>query len=260
MQYQFRAFQSTHIPEAGETITNSSVENYHTIQLWGRYNLSERVQLFAFVPYIVNQRIENGIVSNSNGFGDATFLVNYRVLGANCTSKWKHNLLAGGGMKLPTGTYDSYSIKYNEGLPNMQPGTLSYDFILNTNYTLQHTNTGINTDVSYVITTANPDKYKFGNRLNAGLLLFHTIGIKQFKLIPQLGTRFEFAGSDYDNYNMGIMNDMSGGNQLYASVGMQAYYKKAGVQASLYKPVSQHYAGGQVSNKYKAEIGIYFLF
>jgi hypothetical protein len=261
IQYQFRAFNSTHIPEAGETIAKTSVENYHSIQLWGRYNVSERIQLFAFVPYITNERLESGGKSSVSGLGDATILINYRVLGANCTGKkWKHNLLAGGGVKLPTGKYDSYSIKYNEGLPNMQPGTSSYDFVVNTNYTLQHNNTGLNTDLSYMITTSNADKYKFGNRLNAGLNAFYTIQIKQFKLIPLLCARFEIAGCDYDNYSLGVKNDMSGGNQLYASVGIQAYYKKIGVQTMLLKPAMQHYAGGMVSNKYKAEVGIYFLF
>jgi hypothetical protein len=261
IQYQFRAFNSMHIPEAGETIAKTSVENYHTVQIWGRYNISDRIQLFAFVPYISNERIEGGVKSNLNGLGDATILINYHVLGANCKGKeWRHNLLAGGGVKLPTGKYDDYSIKYNDGLPNMQPGTSSYDFIINANYTFQHNNTGVNTDLSYVVTTQNADKYKFGNRLNLGLNAFHTIKIKQYKIIPLLGARYEIAGCDYDNYSLGLKNDMSGGNQLYVSIGMQAYYSKIGIQAMLLKPVIQNYASGMVSNNYKAEAGVYFLF
>lgn len=261
LQYQFRAFTGIHHSEAGESGINRTTEDYHSLQLWGRHNLSKRVQLFAFIPYVINKHIENGIRSNINGIGDITILANYRLAGVNCTGKeWQHNLLLGGGVKLPTGKYDSYSVKYNEGLPNMQAGTSSYDFTINTNYTLQHKKTGINTDISYVVTTSNKDKYKFGNRLSAGLLAFHTITNKQIRIIPQMGLRYENAGSDYDNFSLRLKNDMSGGNQLFATVGVQVFYEKVGVNVMYHNPVVQHYASGMVNNKFKMESGFYLLF
>lgn len=260
VQYQYREFQSTH-----ETIEGASPEiskdYYHTVQLWGRYNLFRNLQLFAFVPYVYNERVENSVYSRNAGLGDVTVLANYRILGANCTGKkWQHNLLAGGGIKLPTGKYDRNDIKHNEGLPNIQPGTASFDFILNTNYTLQRNNTGINADVSYVITTPNKDQYKFGNRLSAGLLAFHNFAAGQLKLIPQAGGRYERNELDYSNYYYSVKNTYSGGNQLFASAGLQAFRNNIGAQAMLHIPLSQNYSDGMVKSKYKTELGIYFLF
>lgn len=260
VQYQYREFQSTH-----ETIESAGPETsrdyYHTAQVWGRFNLFRNLQLFAFVPYVYNERVENSIYSRNTGLGDVTLLVNYRILGANSTGKeWQHSLLAGGGVKLPTGKYDRNDIRYNEGLPNIQPGTASFDFILNTNYTLQRNNTGINADISYVITTPNKDQYKFGNRLSAGLLAFHNFAIKQLKLIPQAGSRYEINELDYSNYYYSVKNMYSGGNQLFASAGLQAFCSNIGAQAMLHIPLSQNYSDGMVKSKYKTELGIYFLF
>lgn len=259
VQYQYREFYSKpHSSAEGEEISH---DNYHTVQLWGRYNLFNKVQLFAFVPYVLNERKESGVYSNNTGFGDITLLANYRILGAKCTGKkWQHNLLAGGGVKLPTGRYNSEAVRAYIELPNTQPGTASFDFIVNTNYTLLHNNTGLNTDVSYVITNPNKDKYKFGNRFSAGLLLFHTITANKFKIIPQLGSRYEMNSMDYSNSEYSIINESSGGNQLFASVGLQAFRNNIGGQFMFHKPIAQNYADGMVNSRYKTEMGIFILF
>lgn len=239
----------------------TSTDYYHTMQLWGRYSPYRNIQLFAFVPYVYNERIENGNFSGNTGLGDVTILANYRLLGANCTGKeWQHNLLAGGGVKLPTGKYDRNDIKYNEGLPNTQPGTASFDFILNANYTLQRNSTGINADIAYVITTPNKDQYKFGNRLSAGLLAFRSFGKSQLKLIPQAGCRYERNETDYSNYYYAVKNTYSGGDIFFASAGLQAFRSNVGAQAMFHLPLSQNYSNNMVTNRYKTELGIYLLF
>jgi hypothetical protein len=75
-----------------------------------------------------------------------------------------------------------------------------------------------------------------------------------------LGARYEYAFSDYDNFALNIRNDMSGGSQLYASAGIQTFYKGLCIQAMAHKPIAQHYAGGMVNSKLKIETGIYLLF
>lgn len=259
LQYQYRAFESTHADE--NEPSQPSKEYYQTVQLWGRYSVSKRLQLFAFVPYIYNKQHEPAANSSINGLGDISLLANVRLLGLydDC-GKWNHKLQVGGGIKLPTGSYNATSVATEEGLPNMQPGTKSWDFIVNANYTVSHDNIGANIDASYTLTTANPSNYKYGNRLSAGLLCYYQYKLFSLRLVPQAGLRTDFAGSDYDNYSYRWKNDMSGGYQLYASVGIQAYYKKIGVQAMYYVPAAQHYASGLVTAKSKTEVGIYFLF
>jgi hypothetical protein len=247
----------------GVAVETYSVSNefYNTVQLWGRFYVGKHLQLFAFLPYVSNLKKEDGVATTISGLGDATILVNYRILGSKeSSSQWKQNLQAGGGVKLPTGAYDVNSIQYTEGLPNMQPGTNSWDFIANANYTLRHKQTGINIDASYTMTTPNSIQYKYGNRFSAGALGFYWLQKKSWSILPQAGLRFDVAGTDYDNYSYRWENDMSGGEQLYASAGVQAYYKRVGVQLMGHLPLMQHYASGLVKAGFKTEAGVYFLF
>src|SRR5690606_1503481 len=124
-------------------------------------------------------------------------------------------LQAGGGIKLPVGAYDEIAIKYGEGLPIMQPGTISWDFIVNANYTVRYKSIDINTDLSYTFITPNNNNYKFGNRLSTGITAFYWWQRKGITVLPQSGMRLDIASGDFENYSRRIRNDMSGGNQLY---------------------------------------------
>lgn len=261
LQYQYRSFESEHpAHEGGES--SFSREYYSTIQAWGRMNVGKRIQVFAFVPYVSNLKKEDGVTSRISGIGDITLLANYRLLGINDdpSQVWRHNLQAGVGIKLPTGAYDTKSIQRSEGLPNMQPGTNSWDFIANANYTLRRKMVGVNADVSFTLLTPNSVQYKYGDRFSAGLTAFYWYQKQQFTWLPQLGLRYDVSGADYDNYRYKIRNDMSGGTQLYASMGMQAYYRRFGLQLMYHHPLVQHYASNLVVARTKADAGIYFLF
>ena len=198
-----------------------------------------------------------------SGLGDITVLANYRILGLRDELRnegWRQSLLAGGGIKLPTGHYDAASVSTENGLPNMQPGTSSWDFVGNLNYTLRYQQSGLNVDASYTLTTPNRVNYKYGNRLSAGLLAFWLYEQKSFSLLPQAGIRMELAAGDYEHYGYRLRNDMSGGEQLYLSAGAQAYYGRLGMQIMYHHPLSQHYASGLVKTRQKAEAGVFILF
>jgi hypothetical protein len=260
LQYQYRSFRSEH-PGHGENSSIFSNETYNTIQAWGRGNISKRVQLFAFVPYVFNVSEKQGIRTSVTGIGDITALANVRIAGIKTEGKiWQHNLQAGGGVKLPTGLYDAASIQTAEGLPNMQPGTGSWDFTANTNYTVRRKAIGLNLDASYTFTTPNSYSYKYGNRASAGILGFYWLSKEQLNLMPQAGLRLDISGTDYDDYSLRFANNMTGGEQLYASVGLQAYYKRIGAQILCHKPVYQQYASGLVNTVLKIETAVYWLF
>jgi hypothetical protein len=261
LQYQRREFKSLHPGHEANEPSSTSKEDYSTVQAWGRFNVGSRVQLFAFLPYVHNQKTEGSICKVISGVGDATVLANVRLLRLNNPEKqWRHNLQLGGGIKLPTGVHDDGAAQTADGLPNMQPGTGSWDFVLNGNYTVRRKAVGVNTEVSYTITSPNGVQYKYGNRLTAGTTGFYWYQRRAIILMPQIGIRAELAGPDYDNYRYGWKNDMAGGTQVYVSAGVQAFYKRLGLQVSYHHPVAQHYAGGLVNTKFKTEAGAFILF
>lgn len=260
-QYQFSSYTSDH-PSLYENQPNDKGKDYYnTYQLWGRYNLGSRLQLFAFVPYRNNIQQEDTISTSSSGLGDISFLANAVILKENAESEgWQQQLLAGGGIKIPTGKYTGVSSTDKQGLPNMQPGTGSVDFIVNSNYTLRKKAFGVNLDAAYTITLPNSEKYKYGNRANAGVLGFYAIKGKEVTILPQVGVRYEYTLHDYDNYDRKWLNEQSGGYMCFASAGVQAYYKKLGLRLTYQIPVSQDYGSGYVTAKQKVDAGIFFLF
>lgn len=118
-------------------------------QLWGRYQLNRRLQLFAFMPYQYNLRRDDTSDKSSDGVGVISALLNILLINKNeSDSEWRQHLTSGIGFKTPTGAYAGITDLDRGGIPNLQLGTGSRDFIANLNYTLTYENFGINTDVS----------------------------------------------------------------------------------------------------------------
>jgi hypothetical protein len=261
IQYLHNGFSSDH-PSLFENRPNERADDYYnTVQLWGRYNIGSRLQVFAFVPYRYNvQRTDTG-TSTMSGVGDISVLANVLLLKDDASATgWQHQLLAGGGLKAPTGAYTGVTERDKLGLPNMQPGTGSWDVMLNANYTLRRRSEGVNLDASYTLTMPNAERYKYGNRLNVGLLLFHSWRKDAFTLMPQIGCRYEYTLHDYDNYDRRWLNEQSGGYMAFATAGIQAYYKQLGLRCTYQLPVAQQYARGYVTANNKIDAGIFLLF
>lgn len=262
LQYQYRSFSSVYPALSEQKPAAYSEEHYNTAQLWGRYVVSKRLQLFAFVPYQYNRRLKDGTNTDMNGISDISVLANAVVFKTedSSESEWKHVLLAGGGIKLPTGSYKGITALDRLGLPNMQPGSGAWDVIVNLNYTLRYDNTGINADAVYTITTANGDDYKYGNRLGTAVSGFYWLQAGRVSIMPQVGFRYEYVLHDYDNYSRKWLNEQTGGSLSWATAGTQAYYGKMGFQLSYGIPVAQHYGAGNITAKHRADAGLFFLF
>ena len=260
-QYQYNSFTSDH-PSLFEHRPNEHGKDYYnTFQIWGRYNVCNRLQLFAFVPYRYNIQLLDTASTISSGLGDVSILANAVLIKEDATGDgWQQQLLAGGGIKLPTGKYTGITAMDKQGLPNMQPGTGSWDFIINSNYTVRRKSVGMNVDAAYTITMPNSESYKYGNRINAGVLGFYAIKRKAMTILPQAGIRYEYTLHDYDNFDRRWLNEQSGGYMCFATAGVQAYYKQLGLRLTYQIPVSQQYATGYVTATQKVDAGVFFLF
>ena len=261
VQYQYTSFTAKQPSLLDPSDYERAYEFNNTFQLWGRYYIGNRVQLFGFVPYHINGGSDAGTAIKTNGIGDASILANVVILKDDPNSKvWHQALLAGGGVKMPTGKYTGISTLDEQGLPNVQAGTGSWDFIVNANYTVRREKIGANIDVAYTMTTANTADYKYGNRLNTGLLGFYWWAKNKLSLLPQGGVRYEYTLHDYDNYAHKWLNANSGGNIVFGTVGVQSFYGRYGAKVMYSIPVSQHYAANNVTVNPRLETSVFFLF
>lgn len=228
----------------------SSRELFRTTELWGRFYPIKRVQVLAFVPYQFSQQtmLKSGLVTPLQGLGDVSTIVQYNLLNTfmddSVVHKVNHNLLVGGGIKLPTGRY-----KYDENSlsevanPNFQLGTGSTDWMLNAIYTARYKSWGANVDVSYRITTTNPDGYRFGNRLNTSASVFYLSSSGKYSLMPNAGVFVEQGGHDS---RAGVVNKQTGGYATYLNLGTEVYLGKLSVGVSYRHPIAQNLSEGEL--------------
>jgi hypothetical protein len=260
IQYQHMAYNSVHEYLSEHKASTQSQERYTTLQVWGRYQINERWQIFGFVPY----RHNTTTVANATttGVGDMSLLANYTFIQTSDTSgrAVSHRLQGGTGIKAPTGRHQGVSELERAGIPNMQPGTGAWDIPVNANYTIRYKNTGINIDASYNMTTPNKSNYKFGNKLNSQLTWFYSWQAGNISVLPQAICRYEYSLHDYDNYDRKWLNEQTGGTILSAGVGVQAYYNKLGLHAAFTKPIAQNYSRGMVTAVSRLDVGMMFLF
>ncbi len=150
----------------------TSDDTYSKMELWSRYYLSKRVQLFAFIPYVYNDMNGTDQKVHAQGLGDISVMGNYAIVDTGNENKdFKHLLMAGGGLKLPTGHF-SLTDKGKIINRNFQMGTGSVDFNINMVYTVRYKKTGINLETGYKINTRNSSGYLFGNQYRASAQAF----------------------------------------------------------------------------------------
>lgn len=228
---------------------------FQTMQLWGRYRIGH-YQVFAFLPYVYASRssTESGNITN-NGIGDATLLLN-RVFVQKESGKNAHTVFGGVGLKLPTGKYTS--VMYTENAQAMSPGTGACNVVANANYTFQRKDRGINADANGMLTTVSPGGYRYGSSMSAGVSAFHVYKIKEVRILPQVGARYEYAWHDEYDHHKGWVNTYSGGTTLFASAGAQMVYNKHGIRMSCLLPVYTD-AGSETHTNYRVETSYFIL-
>ncbi len=251
---------ANHIPSyiADEIYKSATKLSLHSIELWGRFYVAKRVQIFAFVPFNVFRENENTVISRVYGLGDATLMSNYAVIntGDSLMKKVKHTLLLGGGIKFPTGKFKSID-DGSVANPNIQTGTGSFDFIVNGVYTMRYKKIGLNTEASYRINTTNHDNYRFGNRFNLSMKAFLWLKAKNVSFLPNTGISFDNAEKNTRNNNIKYY---TGGNALYAIAGMETYFKRFNLGFSFQQPVAYSLAEGLIKPAQLYTANLTFMF
>lgn len=246
---------NSHHPDDFENI---NYEKSSSMEVWGRFYIHKRIQLIAVLPYNTKSQTEKGVTTTVSGLGDASATINYTVINKNVDSfKWKHLLLVGAGIKLPTGKND---ISENNTLLNiyLQPGSGSFDYLFNMLYTVRHNKLGLSNDVQYRINYANSSNYEFGNKFSYIARAFYWQNInKSCNLLPSAGVLLESFAKDYNN---GFVQNETGGTINSLTVGCELYYKKLLFSINYNQPITQNLSDGNVQMLSKLNMHASFLF
>ncbi len=260
LRYSHSAFKSSHPTNLGNEFAGvSSSDKFHTIEVVGRYNATERFHITAIVPInYINQKSTLSNVENY-GLGDIMLMGQLLTINPNfyASKRIKHQLRAGLGIKFPTGNFNK---KTNESLLhfNLQNGTGSLDILLSGIYTLRVDKWGLNTELSYRINTKNQNNLRFGNKVAAKLTAFYWWQLNEnISILPTLGVN----GEQMMRNKEGKRNvPYTGGWGVNAVAGVDVIMKKFVLSFSALPPLIQHWSEGNVKRKISLETGLFYNF
>jgi hypothetical protein len=196
----------------------------------------------------------------AQGLGDINILTNYVLINTGEeNADFKHTLIAGGGIKLPTG---KFSLTDNGKVinRNFQMGTGSLDFNINAVYTLRYKKVGVNLETGYKINTRNRNNYIFGNQYRASAQLFYWQTMGPVSLLPHGGMNFEQAAMHRDG---DIFQVNTGGTAWLGSGGIDVYINRFTLGINYQKPVKQSYNSddmAQITSKARWTVSLTFNF
>lgn len=225
-------------------------EEYNTLQIWGKINLSNRFFISAILPYHFHNRSLDTNSKNISGLGDAIILG-----GFNAIDKEKHQLQLSVGVKLPSGIYDEMSNGSTN--PGFQLGTGSLDYLVAADYKFAFSNFIWTTTINYTYKTENSKHYKFGNQLNVSSSIGYKINSKSIDIIPNIGVASEvYATNTFYDYN--VLNTK--GDITLLKLGSDVKLKDFTVGFQYQSPISQNLNSGLVKNNSRSSIYINYNF
>lgn len=226
--------------------------------LWGRYQLSRKIQIYASVPYLVTDRVDNHNDYTIHGLGDISILANYTLIdnSDSMNTKTYHLLQSGLGVKLPTGQSDIIA-NSNTVIPMLQLGTGSADLLANIFYMMRSKKLGWSIDGNYKWNTTGTNAYRMGNSLNMNLRGFYWYQTPKMAWVPNLGLSWEHNESNIDR---GVKNELTGGNSILGAIGVNWFKGKISIGGQVFIPMYQNINSGftQGSIRVSSQINYFF--
>lgn len=253
-----QSFDSYHPPLLSTDIAGSSREIFYTTEIWSRFQVANRWQVFGFVPFSFISKRQDGTRFLNTGLGDVNVMALYSLLQnrVSGSGKYMQTLQLGGGIKMPTGKTD-FLVK-DEWTASLQNGTGTWDFFINTMYIGRWLANGFQVEVSYRKNTKQVSRdFLFGDRIGSSFRYFYSKQIKQATIMPLAGISVEYAGQ---NIHEGLINDLSGGYTINATAGIEFFSNRYGIGVHGTLPVKQSMSNGYLTSDGKIQTHFTYFF
>ncbi|MCA8829342.1 transporter [Hymenobacter pini] len=215
----------------------SDYEIYRVVELRGKYFLSKRLELNAFLPYVMNSARANGATLNLAGIGDATVFAGFHLIRAIETAGVQSRLIVGGGAKLPTGNYQRRNTLGRRYPTLNQPGTGTTDGFVYANYIGSFRNVGLSLNSSYRRATRNTFEESLAPSSTTFANLFYRVALgagNQWQLYPS--AQFFYEKTKGETFEGQLTGEHAMNNALLGP-GLDVYYKNFSLNTSFQLPV-----------------------
>jgi hypothetical protein len=245
-------FDMRHTPTLFPKENPNFKEKLNRYEIWGRFYMTNRIVVFASLPWQNNIRIDQGTATYYNGLSDATLSANYILINTGDSGRFalRNTLMIGGGVKLPTGKFRS------DRPASIQTGTGTWDYNVNVIYTIRYKNWGLNTDATYRI-NGSSEKYQYGNRFISSMRVFYWRKIRNISLLPNAGLLIEQATKDRSNE---ITQLYTGGDGLYFAPGIDIYLRRFVLGLNVTFPINETLNNGYANTQNRLATQILYLF
>lgn len=247
LSYFHRSFKEMH----GGVETGS--QQYQSLVIGAQYSLTKKVQLTALVPIQFNHLNTHEGRVQSNGLGDVTLLANYKLLDKRGTIR--HNILVGGGVKLPTGKFST--VKDNSTQQAFQLGSGSVDYLLNGSYRATWKKWVFSVMGSYKYNTPNREGFRFGDVMSSGLTTAYRIERNGYSLAPYVQVIGE---QQMANASKNVLQTATGGKALYTGAGLDVNTRRIAVGVNYQLAPAQNLQGGMLQARPRIAAHVSFLF
>lgn len=232
-------------------------ESYKVFELRGKWFIHPRIELNFVLPVLDNRSETGGIKSRATGLGDMTILAGYHLIRKTGDGNFRHRLLVGTGIKLPTGN-DSRKDADGTRLPFMQQtGTGSTDAIFYSAYTGGGFNFRWGLTASLKLSGANQYGEQVGWAQTGTAFAGYLIKAGKWTLLPQAQfyqERMDGIWQSNELVDGTAMNSLLGGPAL--SVFHGNWTADMGFQTRVY----DHTAEGNLLNKARMFISLSWNF
>lgn len=144
--------------------SHDEFEVFRTMELRATAFVHPRVELLLFVPYnSYSFGGEGGSTSHNSGLGDVSTLLGYHLIRRVDFEEVQMRLVAGGGIKWPTGKFYAKDAEGRRLPLASQLGTGSTDYSLFLRYNLGWRKLGLAATVAYRISSQNYYQQRLGN-------------------------------------------------------------------------------------------------
>lgn len=210
-------------------------EAFRVMELRGKYFLAKRVELNAFIPYVMNTSQINGQQLNLSGLGDVTVFAGYHLIRAIETAGIQSRLIVGGGLKLPTGDFRRGREPGRRYPVLNQPGTGTTDGFVYANYIGSYRSVGMSLNGSYRHGAANRFEESLAPGTTAFANLFYRLPLNEnWQIYPS--AQFFYEKTKGELFEGRLTGEHAMNNALLGP-GMDVYYKNLSLNTSVQFPV-----------------------
>lgn len=232
-------------------------ESFKIFELRLKYFVLSKLELNVFVPFTNNKSKINDVYNTHVGLGDISFNAGYHIIKPKLDKRMAHKLLAGLGIKLPTGNFYVHDKNSNRMPFEMQAGSGTYDGFCYLNYVVTSKKIGASVNLTYKMNGTNIYKEHLANSTTDFASVFYKITYKSFILFPSVQANYEFTKGLSVNKQL---IKASGINTLLLGPGFDVYYKSFSLNTSWQFTVCEQIADGELKSAGRINVGINYNF